>query len=104
MQLFIKTCIFALGFLLYSTVVDAEKADEQNNSPPQTLEDYNQAIRLDPDSAELYRNRGIIYKKQREFNHALRDFSRAIQLDPDDTGNYRNRGNTCSKLGQFVRA
>src|SRR5210317_1443090 len=98
MQLFIKTCIFTLGFLLSSTVIFAERADEHNKSSPQTLEDYNQAIRLDPDNAELYRNRGVGYKKLGQFNHALIDFSRAIQLDPDDPGNYSNRGNTYSQL------
>ena len=63
MQLFIKTCIFTLGFIVCSTVIFAEKADEQNKSSPQTLEDYNQAILLDPDNAELYRNRGVAYKR-----------------------------------------
>jgi Flp pilus assembly protein TadD len=104
MQLFIKTCIFTLGFLLSSTVIFAEKADEQNNSSRQTLEDYSQAIRLDPDNAELYRNRGVAYKKLGQFYYALRDFSWAIQLDPNDAVSYNNRGHTYSKLGQFVHA
>ncbi len=94
MQLFIKTCIFTLGFLLSSTVIYAERADEQNKSSPQTLENFNQAIRLDPDNAELYRNRGVAYKKLGQFYYALRDFSRAIKLDPDDADSYNHRGNT----------
>ena len=61
MQLFIKTCIFTLGFLLSSTVIFAERADEHNKSSPQTLEDFNQAIGLAPDYAQAYNNRGIAY-------------------------------------------
>ena len=99
-----KTCIFTLGFILSSTVIFAEKADEQNKSSRQTLEEYNQSIRLDPDNAELYRNRGVAYKKLGQFYYALRDFSRAVQLDPNDAGSYSNRGNTYSKLGQFSLA
>ena len=104
MQLFIKACIVGLGFLFCSTVIYADKADEPYNSPQKTLEDINQAIRLDPDNAKLYRHRGIALKKLGQFNQALVDFSRAIQLNPNDAGSYNERGKTYSKLGQFVRA
>ena len=104
MQLFIKACIVALGILFWSTVIYAEKADEPNNPPQKILEDINQAIRLEPDKAELYRYRGVAHKKLGQYNHALIDFSRAIQLSPNDAASYKYRGETYSKLGQFVRA
>jgi hypothetical protein len=61
MQLFIKTSIFTVGFLLCSTVIFAEKADKKYTFPLPTLEDYDQAIHLDPDNAQAYYKRGVTH-------------------------------------------
>ena len=38
------------------------------------IADYNQAIRLNPDNAKAYKNRGHAYRKLGENQQALRDF------------------------------
>jgi tetratricopeptide (TPR) repeat protein len=46
------------------------------------LDDYNEAIKLAPRSAELYYNRGVFYAAQSDPDAALRDFDAAISIDP----------------------
>jgi len=104
MQLLIKALIVVLGFLICSGVIYAQQSDGSNNSPQKTLEDINQAIRSEPDNADLYRRRGIALKKMGQFNQALVDFSRSIELNPDDAGSYSERGKAYSKLGRFDAA
>ena len=44
------------------------------------LNDIDQAIRLYPDYAYAYRNRGIIYVSQARYSEGCPDFHRALQL------------------------
>jgi hypothetical protein len=62
MQLLMKTGILTLGFLLCSAAIFTEKADNKYNSESQTLEEYNQAIDLDPDNAQAYYKRGVTHE------------------------------------------
>ena len=56
------------------------------------IEDYNKAIRLKPDDADAYNNRGTIYTKFGQYQMAIEDFNNAIRLKPDDADTYFNRG------------
>ena len=44
------------------------------------IADYNQAIRLKPDLAEAYHNRGLIRQARGEKQEALADFHKAAEL------------------------
>jgi tetratricopeptide (TPR) repeat protein len=46
------------------------------------LDDYNEAVKLAPQNAELYYNRGVFYAAQPDNDAALRDFDAAIGIDP----------------------
>jgi len=70
----------------------------------QALEDYNQAIQLNPDLAKAYSNRGAVYGKQGKLEKALEDFNQAIQLNPDLAEAYRNRGIIYKKQGNQEKA
>ena len=94
MQLFIKTSIFTVGFLLCSTVIFAEKADKKYTFPLSTLEDYDQAIHLDPHSTRAHHNRGVAKKKLGQYQSAIKDYNQAIRLDPDNAQAYYKRGVT----------
>ncbi|HEX6387691.1 MAG TPA: tetratricopeptide repeat protein, partial [Anaerolineae bacterium] len=48
------------------------------------IEDYTQAITLNPDDATAYNNRGIAYRQLGQLDRALADFNRALELAPDD--------------------
>jgi tetratricopeptide (TPR) repeat protein len=59
----------------------------------QAIADYNMAIRLKPDYAEAYNDRGHAYHWQGgNGDRALADFTRAIELRPNYPTAYNNRG------------
>ena len=53
---------------------------------------YTNAIRLKPDSASAYYNRGLALYEKAMVKGAQRDFSQAIRLHPDDADAYVGRG------------
>jgi tetratricopeptide (TPR) repeat protein len=58
------------------------------------LADYNQAIALEPKSANAYNNRGVLKnEKLTDFQGALADYNQAIAIDPKNINAYNNRGN-----------
>ena len=44
---------------------------------------YSEAIELDPDFAQAYRNRGFSYYRLRKGEEAIKDYERFIELEPD---------------------
>ena len=68
------------------------------------ITDYTQAIRLNPDYADAYNNRGIAKSDLGQYFAAIADYDIAIRLNPDYTGAYLNRGVAKSKLGQHFAA
>ena len=68
------------------------------------LEHYTEALRLNPQLAGAYNNRGNVYNSMGEHDCAIRDFIKAIQLRPDFADAYNNRGNAYDKRGDSDRA
>jgi tetratricopeptide (TPR) repeat protein len=63
------------------------------------VDDFNEAIRLKPDYADAYNNRGGAYFKLRRYQLAVKDFNEAIRLKPDYADAYNNRGGTYFNQG-----
>ena len=55
------------------------------------LEDYDQAILLNPSFANAYNNRGVIYRLKGEYDRATRDYDQAIWLDRNVPSFFYNR-------------
>ena len=68
------------------------------------VEHYAEALRLNPQLAEAYNNRGNVYNSMGEHDCAITDFNKAIQLKPDYADAYNNRGNAYDKKGDSDRA
>ncbi|BAP55100.1 histidine kinase [Thioploca ingrica] len=69
------------------------------------LNDYDEAIKLEPDCAlAYYNNRGNIYIKQQKYELALNDLNQAIVLRPDLAGPYLNRGYLYYAIGKYELA
>jgi tetratricopeptide (TPR) repeat protein len=56
------------------------------------IESYTAAIKLDPQSAYVYTNRGIAYLNTNQIDLAIQDFTQVIHLDPKDKNAYGLRG------------
>jgi len=68
------------------------------------INNFDEAIRLDPEYAIAYGNRGIAYSKLGEYSKAIEDYNQAIKLYPNYSKAYFNRGFTFSKLGNQQKA
>ena len=45
------------------------------------IEDYNESIRLDPENAQAYNNRGVVFSAHGRHQEAINDFDQAIRID-----------------------
>jgi tetratricopeptide (TPR) repeat protein len=68
------------------------------------IDDYNEAIHLDPKYARAYCNRGVAYDLKGEHENALADYSEAIRLAPDFAEAYFFRGSYYRKRGNYDNA
>ena len=68
------------------------------------IEEYTEAIALDPQYADSYNKRGLAYVAKGDLDRAIADFDRAIALDPQYVDPYTNRGNAYYAKGEFDRA
>ena len=78
--------------------------DEKYTDPKKAIEYLNEALRLKPDYADAYSNRGIAYRNLGQHQRAIEDYNEAIRLNPNYAMAYSNRGIAYSSLGQHWRA
>ncbi len=69
-----------------------------------SIRDYDEAIRLSPDSADFYIERGHVHLVTENADASLRDLTEAIQLSPGSASAYNNRGLAFRKKGDLDRA
>ena len=58
------------------------------------LEDFGNAIRLNPNNAGAFHNRGKTHDRLKLYEEALSDYRQAIQIDPNSSQNYFSRAMT----------
>ena len=63
------------------------------------MNNYDEAIRLQPDSAVAYNNRGLAKDKLGQHEAAIADYDKALRFQPDSAVVYTNRGLAKDKLG-----
>lgn len=66
--------------------------------PDRAVKDWNEALKLNPNNAELYNGRGFAYFWLKNSDQALADFNKAISLKPDYAEAYANRAQLYSEL------
>ena len=65
---------------------------EKYTNPEKAIEYLNNAIKLKPDDALAYNNRGAAYAELGQYQRAIEDYNEAIRLRPEDALAYNNRG------------
>src|SRR5580693_6159990 len=68
------------------------------------IEDFDEAIRLNPNFAEAYVKRSIAHALKGQFDRAIEDFDQAIRLNPNNVAAFLDRGNEYRAQGDFDRA
>jgi len=66
--------------------------------------DFDEALRLNPNSSLIYYNRGVAYGYLGEYEQAIQEYDKALQLDPNDIYAYTNRGIAYGNLGDYKYA
>lgn len=56
---------------------------EENNQFAQALAEYNKALEIDPQNADVYFNRASVYQKQGNTQAALADYKKIIEINPN---------------------
>ena len=65
------------------------------------IEAYSRVIKLAPNSASAYSNRGVAYDIKGDTDQAIADLNKAIELKPDNAVAYYNHGIVCHGKGDF---
>jgi tetratricopeptide (TPR) repeat protein len=65
---------------------------------------FNEAIRLNPNDAMAYYDRGLAYSHKDDQDRSIADYSEAIRLNPVFSMAFNARGNVYAKKGDFDRA
>ena len=68
------------------------------------LKDLDEALRLNPNFADAYQNRGVIKNSLKLFSEALADFNQALKLNPDNGRIHLGRGISKLYLGDKTGA
>ena len=62
------------------------------------VEDYTQALQVDPHNSYAYYNRGVTRDRSGDYEGAIADFTQAIGLDPANADFFHNRGFSLRKM------
>jgi len=68
------------------------------------IAEYSEAIRLDPNFADAFYNRGLAREEKGNLDDAIQDFSRAIALNPRHALAYTERGMMLADKNEWDRA
>jgi tetratricopeptide (TPR) repeat protein len=79
-------------------------AHRLNGEYDKALQDYEQAIRLNPGSPSYYNNRGIIYRIKHDYDRAIADYDEAIWLQNDYPAAFYNRALAYADKGEYDHA
>ncbi|KAF0100346.1 MAG: glycosyltransferase 9 family protein [Rhodospirillaceae bacterium] len=91
----------AIGATSY---VERGNALQKLNRYEEALACYDQAIALDPDSADAFNDHGTALQHLQRFDEALASHERAATLRPDDAHAYYNQGTALLNLGRHEEA
>ena len=65
---------------------------------------FNKAIEVNPNDAEAYNNRGVVYDNKGQHDKAIADYDKAIEINPKYATAYNNRGFAYYIKGQYDKA
>jgi tetratricopeptide (TPR) repeat protein len=70
----------------------------------QAIDDFNEAIRLEPRNANAFNNRGVAYRNMGDLDHAVADYDQAILIKPDYVAAFYNRGLALTDKKEYAKA
>jgi len=89
---------------LVVTLNNRGNAYQNKGDYARAIADYDQAIRLNSDSALLFYNRGRAYQHRGDYERAIQDYEQAIRLDPTSARAITSRGRVHHLKGNYEQA
>ena len=86
------------------TVVASGKLHASKGQYNSAIVDFDEAIRLDPQHAVAFSDRGAAYDAKKDYDRAIADYSEAIRLVPHEAHAFFNRGDAYENKGDYDRA
>lgn len=83
---------------------DRGVAYASKGEPDRVIQDYDQALRLNPNDARTPGARSNAYTRKRFYARAIQNFDQAIRLAPNDARAYRNRARARFNKGEYQAA
>jgi tetratricopeptide (TPR) repeat protein len=81
---------------------------KQKKDYDHAIQDYDQAIKINPNFAQAFNNRGVVYYFKGQYDRAIRDYDQAIKIDPNTVSAaykpFYSRGLVYYHKGQYDRA
>lgn len=68
------------------------------------MEDYSQALKLDPKNIFVFKDRADFYREQKDYSHAIEDYTQIINIAPKDDSAYIYRGDCYRELKNYPAA
>ena len=85
-----------------SRTSSSSHAQSQYRAP--TIQDYDEAIRLNPGNPVAYYNRAVAHTNIGKFDRAIQDYDEAIRLNPKYTTAFHGRAVAYANKEQYRRA
>jgi tetratricopeptide (TPR) repeat protein len=101
---FDKAYSLSSGNMRVTVLINRGIANLRDESPDKALSDFDEALTINPRSANAYGYKGFLNHKQGNFADAIADFNKAIDLDNENVMNYYNRGVAFLRLGDKAKA
>lgn len=79
-------------------------AHDEKGDLERAIEDFTQAIRLNPQDARTIGDRANAYRVKGDLDRAIQDYDEAIRLNPRDGTAFNNRANAYLEKGDLDRA
>jgi tetratricopeptide (TPR) repeat protein len=79
-------------------------ANKNQGNWDQAIDDYNEAIKIDPNSELAYNNRGLANYYKGSYDRAIADFNEALRLKSDYAEAYNNRGRAYYAKNDYDKA
>jgi tetratricopeptide (TPR) repeat protein len=93
-----------LGVSKYDDAIMDGASNLNTGKPEKALEDFNRAIKIDPQKAAGYLGRANTLNIMGRYQEAIDDYDRTLDINPQLANAYINRASAYSHLGAYEKA
>ena len=93
-----------LGTSAYDDAIMDGASNLGRDKPEEALEDFDRAVKVDPEAAGGYLGRGNALNMMGRYKEAITEYDQAIRIDPKLANAYANRAIAYSHLEEFEKA